>query len=137
MMRQLAEWSFEEKIKAVVEHDDHAVQTIELGAWQLAVSFGGNGRGNAAPVYNQTTGKLMVVKLDENKVILIGTRCHVTFKPMGNNKGKAWQYLKVEEGSFEKGAFKSFRIQNGDETDWGGPGFGTVPTVLQTTLTVR
>ncbi len=137
MMRELAEWGFEGKIKAVVEHDDHAAQTIDLGAWQVAVSFGGDGRANAAPVYDQTTGKLMVVKLDDNKFILIGTRCHVTFKPMGNNTGKAWQYLKVEEGRFENGTFKLIRIQNGDETDWGGPGFGTAPTVLQTTLTVR
>jgi hypothetical protein len=137
MMRELAEWSFEGKIKAVVEHDDHAEQTIDLGAWQVVVSFGGDGRGNAAPVYNQATGKLMVVKVDENKFILIGTRCHITFKPTGNNTGKAWQYLKVEEGHFENGVFKLLRIQNGDETDWGGPGFGDAPTVLQTTLTVR
>ena len=137
MMRELAEWGFEGKIKAVVEHDDHAEQSIDLGAWQVVASFGGNGRGNAAPVYNQTTGKLMVVKLDENKFILIGTRCHVTFHPTGNNLGKAWQYLKVEEGSYENGAFKLLRILNGDETDWGGPGFGTLPMVLQTTLTLR
>ncbi|MFI5161372.1 MAG: DUF5597 domain-containing protein [Sphingobacteriales bacterium] len=137
MMRELAEWGFEGKIKAVVEHDDHAQQTIDLGAWQVLVSFGGDGRGNAPPVYNQTTGKLMVVKLDENKFILIGTRCHVTFKPIGNNTGRAWQYLKVEEGSFENDGFKLLRIQNGDETDWGGPGFGNAPTVLQTTLTIR
>jgi hypothetical protein len=43
----------------------------------------------------------------------------------------------VEEGSYENGKFKILRILNGDETDWGGPGFGTSPTVLQTTLVVR
>jgi len=137
MMRELAEWSFEGKIKAVVEHEDHAGQTIDLGAWQCAVTFGGSGRANAAPVYNQPTGKLMIVKLDENKFIVIGTRCHITFHPAGNNVNKAWQYLKVEEGSYENGAFKLSRIQNGDETDWGGPGFGDTPVVLRVSLVVR
>ncbi|HTD97847.1 MAG TPA: DUF5597 domain-containing protein [Mucilaginibacter sp.] len=137
MMRELAQWSFDGKIKAVVEHDDHADQTIDLGAWQVKVMFGGNGRANAAPVHNLPTGKLMAVKLGENKFTLIGTRCHITFKPIGNNAGKAWQYLKVEEGSYENGEFKALRILNGDETDWGGPGFGTTPTVLQATLITR
>ena len=137
MMRELAEWAFEGKIKAVVEREDHAGQTIDLGAWQCIVSFGGSGRANAAPVYNQPTGKLMVVKLDENKFIIIGTRCHITFYPTGNNSGKAWQYLKVEEGHYENGTFKLLRILNGDETDFGGPRFGATPVVLQMTLLVR
>jgi len=137
MMRELAEWGFEGKIKSVVEHEDHAQQTIDLGAWQALVSFGGDGRANAAPVYGEPTGQLMVVKLEENKLLVIGTRCHITFKPAGNNTGKAWQYLKVEEGSYRNGQFKPLRILNGDETDWGGPGFGDKPTVLLITLAVR
>lgn len=137
MMRELAQWGFENKIKSVVEREDHAKQTIDLGAWQAVVSFGGDGRANAPPVYDQTTGKLMVVTLDQNKFLLIGTRCHITFLPTGSNANKAWQYLKVEEGSYENGEFKMLRILNGDETDWGGPGFGAQPTVLQTTLVLR
>ena len=137
MMRELAEWGFESKIKSVVEHEDHAQQIIDLGAWQAFVSFGGDGRANAAPVYGEPTGQLMVVKLDENKFLVIGTRCHITFKPAENNTGKAWQYLKVEEGGYRNGQFKPVRILNGDETDWGGPGFGDKPTVMQITLAVR
>jgi hypothetical protein len=137
MMRQLAAWSFDGKIKSVVEQEDHISKTIDLGAWQAVVLFGGDGRANAAPVYDQPTGKVMIVQLEENKFIVIGTRCHITFHPLGNNEGKAWQYLKVEEGRYENGNFKSLRILNGDETDWGGPGFGDAPTVLQISLVVR
>ena len=136
MMRELAEWDFEGKIKAVVEHEDHAEQTITLGAWKAIVSFGA-GRGNTMKVDTLPNGKLMVVQLDENKFILIGTRCHITFLPVGNNQGKAWEYLKVEEGHYINGTFKPLRILNGDETDFGGPRFGATPTVLQTTLLVR
>ena len=137
MIQELTQWGSEGKIKAAVEHDDHANQSIDLGAWQAEVKFGGDGRANAAPVYNQTNGKVMLVKLGENEFITMGTRCHLTFHPTGSNTGKAWQYLKVEEGRYENGAFIPLRILNGDETDWGGPGFGLTPTVLRIELVLR
>lgn len=57
--------------------------------------------------------------------------------PVSANVGKAWQYLKVEEGKYENGTFKTLRIRNGDETDWGGPRCGAAPVVLHTTLITR
>jgi hypothetical protein len=135
-MRQLAEWGFEGKIKAAIERESHADQTIDLGAWQAVVSFG-SGPGSGMQANPQPNGKLMIVKLAENKFIVTGTRSHITFKPLGANAGKAWQYLKVEEGHYENGVFKLLRILNGDETDWGGPRFGATPTVLQITVVAR
>ncbi len=138
LINMLARQATEGKISSVVEHDDHADQTINLGSWQLILKFGGDGRANAAPLYTpEATGKLLVVKLGDNKFMLIGSRCHVTFKPNGNNAGWAWQYLKVEEGAYSHGDFKATRILNGDETDWGGPGFSDKPTILQVSLVVR
>ncbi len=138
MMAEILRWANAGKITSIVEHDDHADQTIELGSWQLLVKFGGDGRANAAPMYTpEATGKLLVLKLSDNKFMLIGSRCHVTFKPNGSNAGKAWQYLKVEAGAYSHGDVKATRILNGDETDWGGPGFGDKPTILQVSLVVR
>ena len=137
MMRELAEWGFEGKVKAVVEREDHTAQTIDLGAWQAIVTFGSGGGGNTTQGNTRPTGKMMVVQLGENKFIVTGTLSHVTFRPAGNNSGRAWQYLKVEEGFYENGAFQLLRILNGDETDWGGPSFDATPTVLQITLVVR
>jgi len=136
MMRELAKWSFEGKIKSVVEREDHAEQTIDLGSWQAIVSFGASGR-RTVQTNEHPIGKAMVVQLGENEFVLIGSLCHFTFKPLGANAGKAWQYLKVEEGRYEKGSFKLLRIRNGDETDWGGPRIGAVPAVLHTTLITR
>ena len=136
MMKELAKWGFEGKIRAVEEREDHAAQTIDLGSWQATVSFGAPGRrteqANSHPI-----GKAMIVQLGENEFFLIGTLCHFTFKPLGTNEGKAWQYLKVEEGRFENGVFKLLRIRNGDETDWGGPQIGAIPSILHTTLITR
>ncbi|HEY3372167.1 MAG TPA: DUF5597 domain-containing protein [Prolixibacteraceae bacterium] len=136
MMRELAKWSFEGKIKSVVEHEDHGTQTIDLGAWEAMVTFG-TSRNNTEQEANRPFGKAMVVQLGENEFILIGTLCHFTFKPLGANAGRAWQYLKVEEGQYVNGVFKLLRNRNGDETDWGGPRLGAVPAVLRTTLVVR
>lgn len=137
MMRELAQWSYEGKIKAVVECEDFANQQIELGSWLATISFGGDGRANTAPINTVPIGKMMIVTLSENEFLLIGTRCHIKFQTTGINKGKEWQYGKVEEGYYEHGQFKLLRIQNGDETDWGGPGFGTTPTVLKVSLIAR
>ena len=136
MMRDLAKWAFEGKIKAVVEREDHAEQTIDIGLWQATISFGA-ARRNTVQVNAKPVSKAMVVQLGENEFLLIGTLCHFTFKPLGVTSGKAWQYLKVEEGRYENGKFKLLRILNGDETDWGGPRIGAAPSVLHTTLTIR
>ncbi len=136
MMRELAKWSFEGKIRYVVEREDHATQTIDLGAWEATVTFG-TSRRNTDQVAVRPFGKAMVVQLGENEFLLIGTLCHFTFKPLGTNAGKAWQYLKVEEGQYENGKFKLLRNRNGDETDWGGPRLGAAPVVLHTTLVTR
>ncbi|HTD41371.1 MAG TPA: DUF5597 domain-containing protein [Mucilaginibacter sp.] len=136
MMRELAEWAYEGKISAVVEHEDHANQTIDLGVWQAVVSFGIISRNNVE-VNPEGTGKLMIVKLSKDKFLAIGSFCHVTFRPSGSDSNKPWQYLKVEEGYYKNGEFKLIRILNGDETDWGGPRFGSKPTVLQMSLVTR
>ncbi len=137
MMRELATWGFEGKIKAAIEREDHATQRIDLGAWQAVVSFGTGSRDVSSEPNTHFTGKAMIVQLDENKFIAIGTDCRITFQPLGENAGKAWQYLKAEEGHYENSIFKPLRILNGDETDWGGPRFGATPTVVTISLVVR
>ncbi|MEO3402628.1 DUF5597 domain-containing protein [Mucilaginibacter sp. CAU 1740] len=136
MMPELAQWAFDGKIKAVVEHEDHAAQAIKLGAWDAIITFGtgasNNLKNNPLPV-----GKAIIVTLSENKFLVIGSHCHLTFKPTGGNAGKPWQYLKVEEGSYINGEFKPLRILNGDETDWGGPRIGSQTMVLQISLVAR
>jgi len=136
MMRELAKWSFEGKIRSVVEREDHAAQTIDLGLWEATVTFGASRR-NTVQTNIKPIGKAMVVQLGANEFVLIGTLCHFTFKPIGANTGKTWQYLKVEEGQYDNGTFKLLRNRNGDETDWGGPRLGTSPAVLHTTLVMH
>jgi hypothetical protein len=136
MAQDLAKWAFEGKIRAVVEHEDHAAQTIDLDSWQAIVTFG-TGRGDPLKVDPASSGKAMIIELEKDKFLLTGTRCRISFRPTGKNSGKAWQFLKVEEGSYTNGAFSAVRILNGDETDWGGPQFGDLPIILRTTVITR
>jgi len=137
MIKDLVQWGSEGKIKAVVEYEDHAEQTINLGNWQAIISFNTKDGDISQRSSSMPFGKVMVVTFGANEFVLIGTHCHLTFRPTGTNIGKAWQYLKVEEGEYKNGVFNFLRILNGDETDWGGPSFSNLPTLLHVTLTAR
>ena len=137
MLPQLASWATKGKIQSAVEGGDHKDQTVELGDWKCTVVFGGNGRANVAPVYKDPVGNAMFIELGKDSFLVSGMRCHIRFQPAGNDEGKPWQYLKVEEGVYKNGAFVPLRILNGDETDWGGPGFGDTPSLLRITPVTR
>ena len=132
---RLAEWDAEGKTSALVEPEDHSEQSVTLDGWQATVRFG-TGRSPMRP-NDQPTGKALIIQLDRNTFLVTGTLSRITFHPTAPSPDRAWQYLKVEEGSFENGTFQPQRILNGDETDWGGPAFGTSPTLLRITLVTR
>jgi hypothetical protein len=140
MAGKLAQWSFEGRIQSVVEPDEgEQVQRINLGEWEAVIMFG---RGRRLDLLQDQqpqnrTGKAMIIKLDENEFMAVGTTCRFTFNPIGKNEGKNWQYLKVMEGYYENGEFQMIRILNGDQTDWGGPYVGETPTLLHFSLGVR
>lgn len=140
MMRQLAKWGFEGRIRSVVEPEDHSEQRINLGNWEAIITFGQGRRfisQDEGKEPKPATGKAMLIKLGENEFIAVGTNSRFTFRPIGKNEGKAWQYLKVREGYYENGEFRLISELNGDQTDWGGPYIGEEPSVLHITLTTR
>jgi Domain of unknown function (DUF5597)/Beta-galactosidase len=134
---QLADLGVEGQISAAVEDKSHSPKTLRLGSWQATVTFGRNRRQNNTDVNVELTGKVMFIQLDDVTFLATGTDAHITFSPLGTNAGRPWQYLKVEEGYFENGIFKVIRNLNGDETDWGGPGFSSHAVLLRISLVVR
>jgi hypothetical protein len=79
---------------------------------------------------------MLVAQLGENQFLVTGLYCHMGFKPAGANADKPWQYLSVEEGTYQNGQFQTTRMLNGDQTD-GGMFFSANPTVIRVTLTLR
>ena len=56
--------------------------------------------------------------------------CRVDFKAAS---GGQRDFLRVEEGGYEKGTWHPLYIWNGDETDW-GLDFSSAPQVLRVSL---
>jgi hypothetical protein len=132
MMREVARLNFEGRLKAVAEANGRPTETLHIGDWDAAVSYGAvrnrAGAGNPSPI-----GRVLVAQLKRNQFLVAGLHCRVEFRFAGADSAKQRQYLRVEEGVYEKGVFKMIRIWNGDETDW-GLNFGATPVVLRVSV---
>jgi hypothetical protein len=156
MMRDIARLNFEGRLQAAAEVEGEPAQILHFGNWDALVSYGSGGRGpakgNPEPI-----GRALVAQLKDNQFLVTGYACRVDFRPAGTEQerksGKIvagvgqtpsaqidgkWQhrqFLRVEEGVYENGAFKFLRILNGDQTDW-GLNFGSEPEVLRVSVAV-
>jgi hypothetical protein len=132
------------KAEGAVDPENPRLETpdevLHFGNWDVPVWHRPMRRGQAAAtrpaVPVQPNGRALVAQLGENEFLVTGLYTRVGFLPAGSNAGKFWQYLSVEEGHYEDGVFKTDRILNGDQTDWGLI-FTTTPTVLRVTLYTR
>ena len=135
MQREIARLNFEGKLQAVVEEKGKPTETLSFGAWNATISYGlpqfGFGKapaGNPEPV-----GRVLVAQLGSNEFLVSGFFCRVDFSLGDHASGKKRQFLKVEEGAYEHGAFVPIRVWNGDQTDY-GINFGGSPQVLRVRL---
>ena len=132
MMRDVARLNFEGKLQAIAEEKDKPTQTLQFGKWNAAVSYGAarNGRagGNPEPI-----GRALVAQLKDDQFLVAGFSSRVDFRPTGADQHR--QFIRVEEGTYENGAFKFIRVLNGDETDY-GLNFRSEPVVLRVLLGV-
>jgi beta-galactosidase GanA len=130
MMRDIARLNFEGKLQAVAEEKGKITQTLAFGAWNATVSYGAV-RNNRAVGNAESIGRVLVAQLKDNQFLVAGFFCRVEFSHADENKRR--QFLRVEEGTYENGAFKFLRILNGDQTDW-GLNFSSEPIVLRVTV---
>ena len=131
MAREVARLNFEGKLQAVAEEQGKITQALPFGAWDATVSYGvweRNGRPAGNP---QPMGGAMVAQLADNQFLVAGFYCRVDFRPTAPDKRR--QFLRVEEGTYENGAFKFLRVLNGDQTD-GGLDFSSDPLVLRVSV---
>jgi hypothetical protein len=156
MMRDIAKLNFEGKLQATAELDDASTQTLHFGYWDAVVTYGGGRRRMANANQNrEPLGRALVAQLGDNQFLVTGFNCSVDFRPAGTDEqrkagnivlgtgqtpsaefdGKRVhrQFLRVEEGTYENGAFKFRRILNGDQTDYGLP-FTSAPQLLRVSL---
>ena len=128
--RLIARLNFEGKLQAVAEASGTVSETLDFGAWKADVSYGAMRQnpphGNPSP-----TGRALVAQSGENEFLVTGISSRVDFRPAAAEKHR--QFLRVEEVTYENGAFKMIRVWNGDETDW-GINFRSEPVILRVSL---
>ena len=95
-------------------------RSLHFNGWDADIAFGTfrrMARSESQPA--APDGRILIAELDNGQFLLAGYHCRVMFRPTGENEGRFWQYLTVEEGHYVDGKFKAERILNGDQTDWG------------------
>jgi beta-galactosidase GanA len=134
-MREIARLNFEGKLQAVAEEPDAHTVSLSFGPWRADVSYGAKSFGAAAdPKGNaEPTGRALVAQLGPDEFLVAGHGCRIDFRPSDAASKAQREFLRVEEGSYENGAFVPVRIWNGDQTDY-GLNFGTAPVVLRVRL---
>ena len=82
MMRELAQWSFDGKVRGVAEKKGTPAQTLELGAWKAIVSYGlpQFGFGDKPPGNPEPVGRALIVQLGDGEFLVAGFHCRVDFQ---------------------------------------------------------
>ena len=156
IMRDVARLNFEGKLQATAEVEGQPTQTLHFGEWDAVISYGPRRRGMPDPTQpHEMLGRALVAQLGDNRFLITGFDCSIDFRPAGTEQQRKagnivvgggqtpsakidgkWvhrQFLRVEEGAYENGAFKFQRILNGDQTDW-GLNFSSEPEVLRVSV---
>jgi hypothetical protein len=161
MSREIARLNFEGKIQTAVDQRNSQEakpetapttepenprleppdQVLHLEGWDAPVWFRPMRRSETSPTTmpalpQPPNGRVLVAQLGDNQFLVTGLYSRIGFLPAGAAAKKPWQYLSVEEGAYENGKFKTSRILNGDQTDWGLI-FRESPEVLRVTLYLR
>ena len=121
MQRMLASAAFEGRLQAAVEKPGTPRQDLRFGPWQVRVSFGAPMWGDAPAILPGTpdhAGRVLVVQLEPEVFLVTGFQGRVEFQRDAAD-GKYGQLLKVEQGRYVDGKWRSVRWLNGDETDYG------------------
>jgi hypothetical protein len=124
--RKLAHWSFEGKpVKGASEDAANHTQTLEFARWNVVIQYGmpsfGNGmqpKGNSA-----ADGGVVVAQPMADEFYVIGHHARVDFVPVGQGSGQGSGkrlFLSVDEVEpTPDGGWKTLRVWNGDQTDYG------------------
>lgn len=136
MQREIAKLNLDGKIKTAVQlepidkDDDRGSPwdrenyitdtTLTFRGWDIDVAFGTFDRlARTEHQPEDPDGRILVAELEKGTFLITGYHSRVMVRPTGQKADNHWNYLVVEEGHYEDGAFVVDRILNGDQTDFG------------------
>jgi hypothetical protein len=129
----VAQATFDRRLFAAVEAPGRAKQILDLGdGWQASLSFGPPPWGDTPAILANSpkqSGRTLIVKLGTDDWLVTGIDVRVELQRVAPD-GRHGQLLRVEEGSYRAGDWRSTRWLNGDETDY-GLNFGPTPRLTR------
>jgi hypothetical protein len=157
MQREIARLNFEGKLQAVAEEEGRATEILPFGSWNAEVTFGAARRGSTPAANPAPAGRMLVAQLADNQFLVTGYDCRIDFRPTGTEQQRKsqhiipgtdetpsalidgkWQhrqFLRLEQVTWENGAFKHVRTWGGRGGETNGLYFGEAPVVLRVSLT--
>lgn len=132
MNRELAELLFQGKVKTAVQEPQVNQVILDFGRWKAVVSFhrywvSPNASTRVSLLHD---GRVLIAPIGPDEFLVVGFDARVDFKLIDPAVHEHPQYLRVEEGSYEKTAWKPARWLNGDETDY-GLNFGDTGSIMR------
>jgi hypothetical protein len=119
--RKLAQGNLDGMVRGASEDPDAHTQTLDFTRWQATLEYGMPSFGNWMKPKGNTPpdGGAVILQLAPDEFLVAGHHVRVDFTPtFAPGKKRLW--LKVEEGSYDAaGNWKTARIWNGDQTDYG------------------
>lgn len=145
MQRELARLSQQDRVRGSAENPDVHAETLTFAPqdrlaarWTATVSYGLPSfyTTKAAPGNERPVGGALVAQLGPDEFLVTGVHCRVDFSrvPASGETKNQRMWLSVEEGHYENGTWKTTRIWNGDQTDY-GLNFTNIPQILRVRLT--
>lgn len=119
-MQPKPEASQAEKEAATKKIAEALTQTLDLGKWNVEISYGRPMFFTAPPKGNDSaSGGALIAQLSDNEYLVTAFKARVEFKPSDEIKSSKYMIDRIEEGHYEKGEWIMERVWNGDQTDWG------------------
>ncbi len=108
------------RVQAAVEEDLLSTVLLSFEGWDVLVQFGRVTQsygGEFASGTRERTGRALVLQTGSNEFYVLGFDASVNFR--SSTRDETSQFLRVEEGSFDNGAWRPSRPLNGDQVFFG------------------
>jgi beta-galactosidase GanA len=143
MMREIARLNGRDRVRGVAESPTVHQETIQFApienkpaGWTAEVSYGlpSFGSGKPAPGNPEPEGEALVAQLGPDEFLVTGVHCRVDLRSTIQGPKQQRMWLSVEEGTYIEGKWRTSRLWNGDQTDY-GLNFTDQPQILRVKLT--
>ena len=113
MSREIANFSFEGKLKTSIEEPGQSQQELDFGSWQATISYGfPQPDGRRPPGTPDAHGAALIAQLGPDKFLVTGVDAGVSLHLPGRLPGLRMQILTAQEGSYHNGNNRLMRRRN-------------------------